>query len=910
DITAGSSKWQLNSGVLSPFSLTTDVNLGSTATASAKISLAGSLTRGLAAVIINQTEAQDIFAASASGTNRFVITNAGNVGIGVTTPTSKLQIGGASSTISNTSGDITITPTTNLIISQGNVGILDTTPEARLEVTNTPTGKALAIFNGTRTDQNILVASSSGATRMTLDTSGNLTLGLASSQQGGLVLANTTAFTTTLRSSTLSDETYTFTLPINSGDSGQILQTDGAGATSWITNSGGTNFWQSNSGALTPFSTTLDINLGATATSSAKISLAGSLTRGLAAVIINQTELSDIFAASASGINRFRLTNNGDIVQTTTETTGTGYSLLANSLTTGLGFDINSSTLSSGSLLRSYSTSTALSSGNLGLFNWEPSAVATASGDLFRINIGSAGDTTGNLFNVTTSGSSLFSVNETAITNSLPTSFTAAGDVSIAYDINFTNQTASYLKSSAPLYIQAGEAFESNNLTLKTYNSGVIVLDTDTAGKVLIGTGSASLKFTVSDQFAATAAAMIENSFNGPDADGLVVKLGYTGNGALTNRFVTFLNGNGLTVGRIAATTGIGVSYDTTGADFAEYFVKNANEIFTTGDLVSVTENSATKSTSPYDSDMIGVVSSQPGFKSGEEGPDKVLVGIVGQVPVNLASYSPPIKKGDFLTSSTEPGRATRAIRPGYVVGKALENWTPGSGTNQVLVYLSVSWTDSYDYFAFDDSGNVTVKGDLSAQNLKIVGDEIINLKSSTINLEAQVASLSAQLNTLSLSQTSNQFPADPNWTLSTDSGRLVSNSPIMAPGATFTGQVSIGTLIFDDLAGDIRSATGLLSLNFGAAILDEFGNLKITGSLTADKINISGPSLGTATIPSGVTILGIETDAVSTASAIFATPIDTPIPVSALATDSGRFVLKIPTPLPTALKISWWIVN
>ena len=82
----------------------------------------------------------------------------------------------------------------------------------------------------------------------------------------------------------------------------------------------------------------------------------------------------------------------------------------------------------------------------------------------------------GTFFDVQDDGTSVFTVTDTQITNALPASFTAAGDVSIAYDLLFTNQTASYIKSNAPLYIEAGESFESNDLTLKTYNSGDIIL--------------------------------------------------------------------------------------------------------------------------------------------------------------------------------------------------------------------------------------------------------------------------------------------------------------------------------------------------------------------------------------------------------------------------------------------------
>ena len=60
----------------------------------------------------------------------------GNFGIGLSNPSAKLDIAGASSTISNTVGNIYINPTTDLILNQssGNVGIGTTSPGAKLDV--------------------------------------------------------------------------------------------------------------------------------------------------------------------------------------------------------------------------------------------------------------------------------------------------------------------------------------------------------------------------------------------------------------------------------------------------------------------------------------------------------------------------------------------------------------------------------------------------------------------------------------------------------------------------------------------------------------------------------------------------------------------------------------------------------
>jgi len=62
--------------------------------------------------------------------------------------------------------------------------------------------------------------------------------GVASTTQGSLILHNTSANTTTVKSSNSASAAYTITLPVSAGTSGQVLSTDGTGITSWITVSG------------------------------------------------------------------------------------------------------------------------------------------------------------------------------------------------------------------------------------------------------------------------------------------------------------------------------------------------------------------------------------------------------------------------------------------------------------------------------------------------------------------------------------------------------------------------------------------------------------------------------------------------------------------------------------------------
>jgi hypothetical protein len=78
----------------------------------------------------------------------------------------------------------------------------------------------------------------------------------------------------------------------------------------------------------------------------------------------------------------------------------------------------------------------------------------------------------------------------------LPVNFTAAGDTSMNYDLAFTNQTSSSIRTNAPFTIDTGESWESNDLTLKTYNSGRVVLNAGTNGAIALGTLGTQLNFT------------------------------------------------------------------------------------------------------------------------------------------------------------------------------------------------------------------------------------------------------------------------------------------------------------------------------------------------------------------------------------------------------------------------------
>lgn len=95
----------------------------------------------------------------------------------------------------------------------------------------------------------------------------------------------------------------------------------------------------------------------------------------------------------------------------------------------------------------------------------------------------------GNILDLNNAGSDVLSVSPAQSTINNPLNVTAAGDVGIAYDLYFTNQTAANIRSYGPLSLESGEAFESNDLTLRTFNAGNVVFDVGGSGEVMIGTG-------------------------------------------------------------------------------------------------------------------------------------------------------------------------------------------------------------------------------------------------------------------------------------------------------------------------------------------------------------------------------------------------------------------------------------
>lgn len=401
------------------------------------------------------------------------------------------------------------------------------------------------------------------------------------------------------------------------------------------------------------------------------------------------------------------------------------------------------------------------------------------------------------------------------------------------------------------------------------------------AGNVGIGSTASSFKLQVQDAQSATASAMVLNTSTGVDADGLIVKLGFTGTGATTNSFITFLDGEGRINGQIRSNGANGVAYQTTGiADFAEY-MKFQGQRPEDGLVVCQKDLGVT----PCDSSegIIGVTSAHPNFVGGEETVDSVAVGFVGQVQVRVSPESAKIVPGDILTPDPRfPGYVKKVSFSGNAVGKALGNWN--GGTKMVLAYLNVG-------YAKVKSGDTENAGAELPELPKLVDmTRIDNLDISSVSGELKVYGKT------NLSETS------------------------------IGGKLNVGLLVFDDVRGDIKSLSEKLSIQEGAVIIDKNGDLTTFGNIEAKSIKVekisvreepestqSGlikASIGTIYLDKGESDKVVQTSSLTEFSKIFVSPVEEPVAVSAEKTEQDRFEIRLKEPAQKRISVNWWIIN
>src|SRR5262249_14947009 len=106
---------------------------------------------------------------------------------------------------------------------------------------------------------------------------------------------------------------------------------------------------------------------------------------------------------------------------------------------------------------------------------------------------------------------------------------------------------------------------------------------------------------------------------------------------------------------------------------------------------------------------LLGIISNNSGFIGSEDGSDKVLVGLVGQVSVKVSSINGVIHNGDPLAASSIPGVAMKATNAGEIIGRALGNYTDTDTNNISTMQTSVNHTWFDPQISITDTGNINI---------------------------------------------------------------------------------------------------------------------------------------------------------------------------------------------------------
>ncbi len=156
------------------------------------------------------------------------------------------------------------------------------------------------------------------------------------------------------------------------------------------------------------------------------------------------------------------------------------------------------------------------------------------------------------------------------------------------------------------------------------------------------------------------------------------------------------------------------------------------------------------KSSQPYQSSLLGIISTNPGFVTNAQAstvnskitadPLQHPLALSGRVPVKVTDENGPIVPGDYLTSSSKPGYAMKAIRAGATIGKALGSFSGVSGA--VLAFVSIGYVDPIDHSLQGSAqtdftsinvagvgkfGSLAVAGVATTQDLVVKGSASIN---------------------------------------------------------------------------------------------------------------------------------------------------------------------------------------
>jgi F0F1-type ATP synthase membrane subunit c/vacuolar-type H+-ATPase subunit K len=113
------------------------------------------------------------------------------------------------------------------------------------------------------------------------------------------------------------------------------------------------------------------------------------------------------------------------------------------------------------------------------------------------------------------------------------------------------------------------------------------------------------------------------------------------------------------------------------------------------GDILNSSNGNLILTNSTYSNHLFGVVQEQSVIVYRDVAHTGTPVATGGIVVVNVSGINGPIKKGDYVTSSTLPGKGMKATQSGYVIGTALEDFSgEANSTGKMQVSLRIEYAE------------------------------------------------------------------------------------------------------------------------------------------------------------------------------------------------------------------------
>lgn len=239
----------------------------------------------------------------------------------------------------------------------------------------------------------------------------------------------------------------------------------------------------------------------------------------------------------------------------------------------------------------------------------------------------------------------------------------------------------------------------------------------------------------------------------------------------------------------------------------------------------------------------------------------QVPVALAGRVPVKVDLAGGAIKAGDLLTASpTQAGKAIKATKAGFVIGRALEA-ADGDDTT-VMTYVFISWYDPAT------AGSLaSVGGDLSGltptagQNMQFEGQFLAsqitaadNLLVGMIKLDSETNSISTLADPLLLQNADNagRIEAFKGKLIMTVDGGIISEAEVRAQtvtaknfavlGAATTAEASIGESLLKSGQKSVTIST--TAMKAGSKVL-----LTPTSSTSGQELIVSSKKDGSFTV-------------------------------------------------------------